>query len=492
MTKRASQATNRKSRRSARLLLLSASALLVLYSLGSLLSFTLSTQSVTFHSGYWDSALQLAHLRSSRPDTLVVYTYSNSNSEHERNLEFFVRHGVRAGDGCEYIITIQHGLGLPLSDELPLLPKNGRYLHHENLCFDWGTVNWLIETKQIDIANFRYFVFMNSSVRGPFLPAFWPAGLRWSQALTAKITSTVKLVGPTISCEPASPPAGTAASKEARSIHVQGYVIATDQVGLRVLQEDGNVLKCHTSAEEAAWHSEVGATSAILRAGFNLDCLVLRYAGVDWRDDSFAKCNAGKSPLKERSLDGMSVHPLEVMFVRVESHLLALEWSSATSAVAIDRWMHQKRDSVAVTSNAYDELLPELKRERSMAMALRGAGCFDVAYYKEINADLPKMDDRQLWEHFVIEGQFEARPFRFRCPKGGSNNGGGSGGSLRNIGLRKGLEGPVTPDSLVAGALRAAQGLLLMMGKPMELAQRAAEMEKVQTRETALDRSVMA
>ena len=43
-------------------------------------------------------------------------------------------------------------------------------------CFDWGTVGWLLRTKQVDTQRYKSFVFLNSSVRGPFLPAYWPVG----------------------------------------------------------------------------------------------------------------------------------------------------------------------------------------------------------------------------------------------------------------------------------------------------------------------------
>lgn len=59
------------------------------------------------HYSYWASALHMAHLGGG-PDTLVVYIYSNSDPEYEHNLEFFVRHGMREGDSCEYIIAVQH------------------------------------------------------------------------------------------------------------------------------------------------------------------------------------------------------------------------------------------------------------------------------------------------------------------------------------------------------------------------------------------------
>ena len=40
-------------------------------------------------------------------DTLVIYVYSNSDSEYERNLHFFVERGMADGDGCHYIIVVQ-------------------------------------------------------------------------------------------------------------------------------------------------------------------------------------------------------------------------------------------------------------------------------------------------------------------------------------------------------------------------------------------------
>lgn len=56
---------------------------------------------------------------------------------------------------------------------------------------------------------------MNSSVRGPFLPAYWPRDVPWTRILTDRLSNTVKLVGPTISCEGA---AAVAAQLQARSL----------------------------------------------------------------------------------------------------------------------------------------------------------------------------------------------------------------------------------------------------------------------------------
>ena len=48
------------------------------------------------------------HLSSSiHIETLVLYIHSNTDPEYERNMRFFVQHGMAAGDGCEYVIIVQ-------------------------------------------------------------------------------------------------------------------------------------------------------------------------------------------------------------------------------------------------------------------------------------------------------------------------------------------------------------------------------------------------
>lgn len=54
-------------------------------------------------------------------------------------------------------------------------------------------------------------------------------GLHWSKLLTLRLSSTVKLVGSTISCEPAWE-GGNTANEKRQNAHVQSYIMATDQV----------------------------------------------------------------------------------------------------------------------------------------------------------------------------------------------------------------------------------------------------------------------
>jgi hypothetical protein len=59
---------------------------------------------------------------------------------------------------------------------MPALPRHARYLHHKNECFDWGTIGWVFTEGHANPEDYEYFIFMNSSVRGPFLPPYMSVG----------------------------------------------------------------------------------------------------------------------------------------------------------------------------------------------------------------------------------------------------------------------------------------------------------------------------
>lgn len=66
--------------------------------------------------------------------------------------------------------------GLPGGAQLPdisaSIPSNAEVVTHPNSCYDWGTIGWLLESGRVDTRQYRHFLFMNSSVRGPYIPTF--------------------------------------------------------------------------------------------------------------------------------------------------------------------------------------------------------------------------------------------------------------------------------------------------------------------------------
>lgn len=56
------------------------------------------------------------------------------------------------------------------------------------------TLDWAADTGAR--AKYKHFIFLNSSVRGPFVPNYLPPGWQWTQAFTARLTGTVKVLVP--------------------------------------------------------------------------------------------------------------------------------------------------------------------------------------------------------------------------------------------------------------------------------------------------------
>ncbi|CAL8468255.1 g7794 [Coccomyxa elongata] len=362
------------------------------------------------------------------PETLVVYIFSNTDPEYLNNLNFFLKWGVREGDGAYYIIVVQEGGKSPLVDlEEVILPGNARLLYHDNECYDWGTLGWIMSAGIVDVDDYKHFIMINSSVRGPYAPPYQPAkeGIRkmvglqrevpaWHKRLSERLSGEVHMVGPTISCEGTPRDGGPAA--EWRTLpHVQSHAIAIDQEGLRTLQKDGNVLKCHGNHWDAKWFAELGASKAVLEAGYNLGSLMKRYEGVDWRDPSKWDCGGTRGdPFAETAGGSLSLN--EALFVKIKEGTIQTSSSLAQMAAKYERWMEEQSEGENDVLAAMFPDPEEVRLPQVAAMQQRGPKCFDFAYYRSLNTDLQHYaTEDALWGHFLHFGQFQRRPFRFTC-----------------------------------------------------------------------------
>ena len=118
---------------------------------------------------------------------------------------------------------------------MPELPSNAKYLHHANECYDWGTFGWALEHEKVQVRDYKYFIFLNSSVRGPFLPPYLQGKVHFSELMTRMLNhddapNSIKLVGPSVSCEGTVRLAG---GLQRSNPHVQSFAVATEQTGTR-------------------------------------------------------------------------------------------------------------------------------------------------------------------------------------------------------------------------------------------------------------------
>ncbi len=277
---------------------------------------------------------------SAHSEVLLIYVYSRTHSHAFGNLIYFIKNAVRENDGVDYYFILQNvGNKTVDESELPLLPKrNAHYIQHENLCFDLGTLGWFFSTRtvgnpwinqaktadnaeKINITRYKYFIFINSSVRGPFFPPYYlkfmsdyneefGKSFHWYYVFTKRINEKVKLTGCTISCIPIP--------------HIQSFFFVTDFVGLTILlkpssQEESKsvgIFVCFTVKIDASFHIEVPTSTRILESGYMIDCVLTKYQQIDFKHPNNQLCNKHRNPHLDANLDGSTLEPYEVIFVK--------------------------------------------------------------------------------------------------------------------------------------------------------------------------------
>ncbi|WIA42667.1 hypothetical protein OEZ86_008629 [Tetradesmus obliquus] len=364
-------------------------------------------------------------------DTLLLYIYNEDDPVYRDNFQHFLLAGVQPGSRCRYVVLVQER-GLRSAVQLPEV-LGVEYVYYGGTCFEWGMVGWLLqESGQVQWQQYKYFMFLSSAVRGPFMPTYLQGSMHWADGLLQLLNARVKLVGPTISCAGAPAEPGMVNSSWRLNPHIPFSAVATDRAGLDVLLSDFSVVGCHSSTWAAKYHSELGAAAAMFKAGYSIDSLMIRYQAVDWSRPSSWQCNRRWDPAGpgDFSYDGIALDPMEVMFVRVSSGLLAQRVPMAIKALKYSQWAADVAAAAAglqhnltarVLDNAYAAEKGRYKLPRILSSMMRGIKCFDVAFFLAHNRDTFKnapMTSRTMqavWKFFVYLGQFEDRPFRYTC-----------------------------------------------------------------------------
>ncbi len=247
--------------------------------------------------------------------TLVSYAYFEGSALNAKNLKFFLTVGVKEREDVVFIFVVKgtfsawipKGLG-PCSIEFPNY-SNLLVVQAVNSaqCHDFDS--FAIALANVDPNDYKYFVFINSSVRGPFLPSYL-SGQDWVTLFTTQLTDDVKLVGTTVNCF--------------YRIHLQSMFLVTDIVGLSHFY---NRFRCYETKTQMIFEGEVMISQDLLAAGFNIKPMMLAYKDVDFRklspDDPMCFPNHDKfqDPYHEDAYFGVSISPVEVVFFKTNRNV---------------------------------------------------------------------------------------------------------------------------------------------------------------------------
>jgi hypothetical protein len=151
------------------------------------------------------------------------------------------------------------------------IPDNVKILYRDNIGYDFGgwsdalLINNLYE-------NYDKFIFVNSSVVGPFIPSYYK--YKWTYIYINGLENNIKLFGSTIN---------TCANPLTKS-HVQSYIFSMDKNTLKYLI-DCEIFSLSNYAVnffEAIWKKEVLMSRKIIENNWNIGSLMTQYKDVDF------------------------------------------------------------------------------------------------------------------------------------------------------------------------------------------------------------------
>ena len=289
----------------------------------------------------------------------VVYHYFEKNEEYRRNLSHFLKFGIIEGVTYHIVISGTCTLSLP---EI----SNVSYWYEGNHNYDYGGHSLVVERIQYSFV-FDFYVFLNCSVRGPFLPPWRTREEDWlSPFLMHFEDDSVGIVGTSINILPkSSPHASFYKSRHGGSgpfAHVQSMAFVLKKETFFYLVGQGFFGSAIAlSRKEIISDYEIRLSQLILDGNWKIKCLLPEYNVIDYRTDV---CEVNPTAVNgdvnyPAAYFGRSVHPYEVIFIKTAraiwpiSYLDALAYSMAVSNGAVDDLCYQLDVAHISNGNAF-------------------------------------------------------------------------------------------------------------------------------------------
>ena len=242
------------------------------------------------------------------PKCVCIFAYYEKNKKYQENLIYFLEKGIL--DQVDYYIVINGKCTVSIPDR-----SNITVIKRENNGFDFGAWNYCINNfinKQYD-----YYIFINSSVRGPYLK---DKNTNWvGEFLKLFNTKDVKLVGTSINIY-----TNRGEKDKIRNIfnhdgpytHVQSMFFILDNESFNFLKNNDFFNKDYYNFNDLIINKEIGMSQYILKNNWNINCILSNYINYDYRlvNKNFNFSN--ENPYHSVGYFGKSINPYEVIFYK--------------------------------------------------------------------------------------------------------------------------------------------------------------------------------
>lgn len=235
---------------------------------------------------------------------LVIYAYHENSKQAQENLEFFNRFGLYRQGDVQYCLVINGGLC-----SVDLSPRWNKKILRENEGHDFGAWEEGYRSYQEE---FSYYFFLNNTVIGPF------GDRHWIRTFLSLLDQETKMAGIGIDCLDPEEADKWGERDRDDPVHVQSMFWCIDRIGLNVIEErifDG---KIYEDKFELIIRKEIGASSLLLQAGYNISCILPEYR-VDYRErrHDFNVDNGHCGDIYHpRAYFGRNVNPFQSIFFK--------------------------------------------------------------------------------------------------------------------------------------------------------------------------------
>lgn len=252
----------------------------------------------------------------------VIYHYFESGPEYRKNLLHFLRFGYRTDLDFHFVVAGPSTVDIPRADNITVT-------HIENRNFDFGGYAFAIGNT-VDVESYDHFIFLNSSVRGPFLPAY---AASWTAPFLSEFNDDVGIVGSTINI--LNPEYEYSLRYQAQFggrppfSHVQTMCFVLRRAVLKKLIGEGFFeIEGSLSKTEIILNAELHLSRRVIDYGLNLKCLISKYNCIDYREPhrDINPTSLNGDVVFPGALFGRTLHPFEAIFIKTNRGLYSEEY----------------------------------------------------------------------------------------------------------------------------------------------------------------------
>ena len=232
---------------------------------------------------------------------LIIYAGHTINE----NLVYFCRNGY-INDPLYDFIFIFNNPDLKL--EFSLDRDNVKIFNRENIGLDfaaWTHILFLKDNDKFLYEKYDFFILLNSTVRGPFLPPYYNQKHQgyWPELFISKLNNDIKLVGASVSFYHYKP-------------FISSAFLVMDKVGLNIgikngIFDPGNIEK---SKMNIVLKKEIKLSSEIINAGYDIKCMLAFYKNIQIK--TYKPAEPSICYLNPTRYFGFNVNPYEIVFIK--------------------------------------------------------------------------------------------------------------------------------------------------------------------------------